>query len=154
MHLILCFCSTLDPLVTWYDCVIFCMVWLVLHVFFDSSSLLLLLLCLFPPTPASCFPQCSANITTKMADAMEEYEKEAGCVPILHSEVWCLDFALCTGISTYTKRITSDCVWVAVCFSVLFRKLRCPLQNHWRGWQAANNAKGATASPLLLLHSQ
>ncbi|XP_039457020.1 palmitoyltransferase ZDHHC17 [Oreochromis aureus] len=27
-----------------------------------------------------------ASITTKMADAMEEYEKEAGCVPILHPE--------------------------------------------------------------------
>ncbi|MED6271651.1 hypothetical protein CHARACLAT_022399 [Characodon lateralis] len=36
---------------------------------------------------ASCFPQCSATVTTKMADAMEEYEKEAGCVPILHPEV-------------------------------------------------------------------
>ncbi|TKS91065.1 Palmitoyltransferase ZDHHC17 [Collichthys lucidus] len=35
---------------------------------------------------ASRFPQCSASITTKMADAMEEYEKEAGCVPILHPE--------------------------------------------------------------------
>ncbi|PWA14699.1 hypothetical protein CCH79_00014347 [Gambusia affinis] len=28
-----------------------------------------------------------ATVTTKMADAMEEYEKEAGCVPILHPEV-------------------------------------------------------------------
>ena len=36
---------------------------------------------------ASRFPQCLANITTKMVDAMEEYEKEAGCVPILHPEV-------------------------------------------------------------------
>ncbi|KAI3366488.1 hypothetical protein L3Q82_000622 [Scortum barcoo] len=35
---------------------------------------------------ASLFPQCSASTTTKMADAMEEYEKEAGCVPILHPE--------------------------------------------------------------------
>jgi len=33
------------------------------------------------------FPQCTAVPTTKMADAMEEYEQEAGCVPILHPEV-------------------------------------------------------------------
>lgn len=39
------------------------------------------------PSAASPFPQCLANTTTKMVDAMEEYEKEAGCVPILHPEV-------------------------------------------------------------------
>lgn len=52
---------------------------------FCSSSLLLLhRLFLRAVSP---FPQCLANTTTKMVDAMEEYEKEAGCVPILHPEV-------------------------------------------------------------------
>lgn len=59
----------------------------------DRSSLLFLpSSSTVPPCTASCFPQCSASITTKMADAMEEYEKEAGCVPILHPEVWSLGF--------------------------------------------------------------
>lgn len=57
--------------------------------FWQSSSSILD----FSPSPvcfyyaASRFPQCSAKFTTKMAEAMEEYEKEAGCVPILHPEV-------------------------------------------------------------------
>lgn len=74
----------------------------------------------FPLTPASWFPQCSANITTKMADAMEEYEKEAGCVPILHSEVWSLDLAPGTSTSANTQRIKLVCVWVPVLFCRYF----------------------------------
>lgn len=34
-----------------------------------------------------CFPWCPARSSSKMADALDEFEKEAGCVPILHPEV-------------------------------------------------------------------
>ncbi|KAL4659567.1 palmitoyltransferase ZDHHC17-like [Arapaima gigas] len=33
-----------------------------------------------------CYPQCPTSPSGKMADAVDEYEKEAGCVPILHPE--------------------------------------------------------------------
>lgn len=61
-----------------------------------------------------------------MADAMEEYEKEAGCVPILHSEVWSLVVAPGTGISAFTKIITRVRVWVDVLFCRSFWEIPMP----------------------------
>lgn len=116
------------------------------------------LLFLLPPpllTQAR-FPQCSASSTTKMADAMEEYEKEAGCVPILHPEVWHLDSAPRTDTSSRTNYVTPVRAWVAVCFlSCFVRNSDAPCTTIGGGGrQVANNAKAANASPLLLLHSQ
>ncbi|TNN30096.1 hypothetical protein EYF80_059755 [Liparis tanakae] len=84
-----------------------------------------------PLHAASRFPQCTANITTKMADAMEEYEKEAGCVPILHPEVCSPDGASPRG---HTRRRTSGRGARGLrVFESLVWRLRCPLQEQRGG---------------------
>lgn len=125
-----------------------CLVWPVFH----QCFLLLLLsappLFVSPLHAASRFPQCSANLTTKMADAMEEYEKEAGCVPILHPEVWSLDFMSShrhTNIyKTHHTRLCAGGCGGLPCF---FRNSDAPCRNNGGGWQEANDANGANESP-------
>lgn len=87
-----CYWRTISPSHCFYYYATRSVIWPILHLcvffFFMESPPPPLLPPLFVSTnAASRFPQCSANITTKMVDAMEEYEKEAGCVPILHPEV-------------------------------------------------------------------
>lgn len=107
------------------------------------------------PSAASPFPQCLANTTTKMVDAMEEYEKEAGCVPILHPEV--KPFISRSSATHANNRKMRERGW-RVCHGAVFSaglwKQRCPLQNHrWGGGcRQASDAKVANASPILLLH--
>lgn len=100
------------------------------------------------PYTASRFPQCSANITTKMAVAMEKYEKEAGCVPILHPEVWSSDFTPShTHINipkTYYSRLRLGGCVILLCF---YGNSDVPCKTTGGGWQVANGAKGANPSP-------
>lgn len=134
----------------WYDYVTFCVIWPVLHlcVFLFFWQLLSPPPLFVSPYTASRFPQCSANITTKMADAMEEYEKEAGCVPILHPEVWSSDFTPShTHMNihkTYYSRLRLGGCVILLCF---YGNSDAPCKTTGGGWQVANDAKEANPSP-------
>lgn len=83
-----------------------------------------------------------------MADAMEEYEKEAGCVPILHPEVCSFDFKpsythMNIHKTDYTRLRVGACV-ILLCF---YGNSDAPCKTTGGGWQVANDAKGANASP-------
>lgn len=87
--------------------------------------------CSHRPDAASSFPQCTSTLTTKMADVMEEYEKEAGCVPILHPEVGAADSSSShTHLNIPEQQHISSGVGDCTTLPRLFWKLRCPLQNH------------------------
>lgn len=83
-----------------------------------------------------------------MADAMEEYEKEAGCVPILHPEVWSLHFMPSHGhMNIHKTRRAGLCVGGCVNLPCFFGNSDAPCKTTGGGWQVANDAKGANASP-------
>lgn len=103
---------------------------------------------------ASRFPQCLANITTKMVDAMEEYEKEAGCVPILHPEVkpfillYVRKHANIHKICRTSLHVCNSANWLMVYVN---SDAPCKTTGVCAGGgsQVANDAKVANASPLL-----
>lgn len=134
--------ACIDTLTRWcgYDYMTFCVIWPVpfICIFWQLPSPPPPPPVCFPPYTASRFPQCTANITTKMADAMEEYEKEAGCVPILHAEVWSLDFASSfTRFNVGKTRQAAACSGGCVILSCFRGNRGAPCKTTGGGWQVA-----------------
>lgn len=86
-----------------------------------------------------------------MVDAMEEYEKEAGCVPILHPEVKpIILLSVRRHMNIHKICRTSLYVCKSASLQLVYGNSDVPCKTTDGG--VAKDAKVANASPLLLLH--
>lgn len=84
---------------------------------------------------------------------MEEYEKEAGCVPILHPEVKPFILpSVRTHANIHKIRRTSLHICNSSILQLVYGNSDAPCETTGGGSQVANDAKVANGSPLLLLH--